>query len=287
MNAYANARFVGMLLALGAAPLANAMELGQGATPSSSSPVASFTMPMFLDGARLPDMQEAWRAHFKSLESAAASAGTAPPEPEAATIDEAHQMLTRAEQVSRDAADVRDRAEALSRRFAADGSDGTASPLPEPMPAPVASPDGVVTETAGVSVEEAPNQEAQAQVQKASASAGSLAAGDNIAPASMLGGPAADQSPAANAAPTADGAPAADAAPVIEDMAKKPQPRAKISSPTPPARRVVVQTARESPGFFASIFSGSGSSEAEATSTDAPDKILPREIRSFGWNSQP
>jgi hypothetical protein len=271
MSARANARCIGMLLVVGSASTAGALDPGKPAGPASDVTPA-LTLPIFLDAARLPALQAAWRTRCGAV-AVAAPIVAAPGDQDAGTIVEARQTLTRAEQVTNEAVAVRERAEALSRRFAISANDGGSAPAPDPEPVPVASPDAVITERASITPEAAPAAaaaEAAAEIQNASATASNSA---EIAPASMLGGPGVEQ------------ASAADPAPVIEDMATKPVvQQAKRPLVSAPARKVA-QTVPESRGFFASIFSGSG--DETAPKPDEPDKNLPVELRSFGWNTQP
>jgi hypothetical protein len=119
MNAYGSTSLFGMLLATSLVSGATAMEINQQRAPATSEAPA-FTLPAFLDGERLPDLQQAWRTHFSANEAAAgqASGEAATPETDAA-LHAAQQAMTRAEQASREAAEVRVRAEELSRRFGA------------------------------------------------------------------------------------------------------------------------------------------------------------------------
>lgn len=125
MNAYGSASLFGMLLATSLLSGATAMEINQQRAPATSEAPA-FTLPAFLDGERLPDLQQAWRTQFSANEAATGQAAG-----EAATLDTdaalqaAQQAMTRAEQASREAAEVRVRAEELSRRFGA-GATGQA-----------------------------------------------------------------------------------------------------------------------------------------------------------------
>ena len=124
MNAYGSTSLFGMLLATSLVSGATAMEINQQRAPATSEAPA-FTLPAFLDGERLPDLQQAWRAHFSDTNEAA----TAQAEGAAATtqadvaLNAAQQAMTRAEQAGREAAEVRVRAEELSRRFGAGATD--------------------------------------------------------------------------------------------------------------------------------------------------------------------
>jgi len=275
MNAHASSRFIGMMLLAGLAHGAGAADLD----PLPPGPT-TVSLPAFLDAARLADWQDAWRAHF------AAARATA--DPEGAAITEARQTLSRAAQVSEEAAAVRARAEELSRRFAPPGestataavetvsagaSDAVLTPAVATMEAPSGEP-AVIGDAAEPSADAAPAP----MVQQAKASTA------DMAPASMLGGPRAEGVAAGSAA---------DAAPVIEDMATN-GPRRQLKPMEvnpPPARRVTAQATAKSSGGIFGLFSnwGSSSEEEVATQPDDPDNnpMLPREIRSFGWNAQP
>jgi hypothetical protein len=120
MNAYGSTSLFGMLLATSLLSGATAMEINQQRAPATSDTPA-FTLPAFLDGERLPDLQQAWRTHFSDTSEAApaqADGVAATPEADPA-LNAAQQAMTRAEQASREAAEVRVRAEELSRRFGA------------------------------------------------------------------------------------------------------------------------------------------------------------------------
>jgi hypothetical protein len=112
-------------------PGAAAFESDQTDLPSGSPP--AFSLPAFLDSARLLNLQEAWRAQVKPtvvppLPGFDASSADAPvtksPKPEA-----------------REPAAVRQRAEELSRRFSSDGASAKAASTakaPDPTPPPFA-----------------------------------------------------------------------------------------------------------------------------------------------------
>lgn len=267
MSAHASARFVGILLMIATAPAAGAMELSQGGAPGSD-PSSGFAFPMFLDGARLPDLQEAWRARFGTDEGPAASAATRSYDPVATTIDAARQALTRAEQVTRDAAAVRDRAEALSRRFADSHGDGASSPT---AASPVTDP---VTES------EAPTETASINP-----------------PADQMPVPVAEQGAAPSDVPvdaaagspmeqTAAAAPSAtDDAPVLEDMATEPAKIGRRDTSRVAPRAPVQATVHDAPGA-----SGLLKVHPVAPSrAPGPDQstLMPSELRAFGWSSQP
>jgi len=252
-----------MLMATSLVSGANALEINQQRPPSTGGAPA-FTLPAFLDGARLPDMQDAWRAHFGDASDAAAAQPareTTPMAPGAETaplLDTAREAMTRAEQASREAAAVRVRAEELSRRFGAGGAESAAD-----MAAAAAVPP---TETASI------NRDANA------ADAAQPAVGHVLAPADDNGATAdtpAQASTEAAAASTND-------TPVIEDMATKPAKPVKRNSP-PVAPRPAVQTAahKAPPTVKAPLTVDPAAPKPES------DPMMPSEIRAFGWNSQP
>lgn len=215
-------------------------------------------------------MQAAWRTRFGGDIAVVVPVAGPANDPEAGMINEARETLTRAEQVTVEAAAVRERAEELSRRFAvtADAGDVAApAPAPDPSPAPVVSPESPVTDTASVGTD-ATAEEQPAQIQQVSATVGVPASSD-IAPASMLGGPRIEE------------ASADDAAPVIETMATVP---AKVVAKTSVAAAVARAQAQKTPaGVVEPVV-------VEASSTQPkPDMhiLMPSELRAFGWDSQP
>jgi hypothetical protein len=242
-----------MLMATSLVSGANALEINQQRAPSTDGAPA-FTLPAFLDGARLPDMQDAWRAHFGDASDAAAvqpASEVTPRAPGAETaplLDTAREAMTRAEQASREAAAVRARAEELSRRFGAGGAESAAD-----MAAAAAVPP---TETASI------NRDANA------ADAAQPAVEHVLAPAD------------ASAAPdTAAASP--DDAPVIEDMATKPaKPVKRYSAPFPP-RQAVQAAAQNAPPAKALL------KVEPAAPKPEDDPMMPNELRAFGWNAQP
>jgi hypothetical protein len=242
-----------MLMATSLVSGANALEINQQRTPSTDGAPA-FTLPAFLDGARLPDMQDAWRAHFGEASDAAAvqpASEVTPPAPGAETaplLDTAREAMTRAEQASREAAAVRARAEELSRRFGAGGAESAAD-----MAAAAAAPP---TETASINRNANAADAAQPAVEHVLAPADDSAAPDTAA-----------------ASP--------DDAPVIEDMATKPaKPVKRYSAPVPP-RQAVQAAAQNAPPAKALIKVDPAAPKPEA------DPMMPNELRAFGWNAQP
>ncbi|MCZ7594887.1 MAG: hypothetical protein M5U16_08190 [Hyphomicrobium sp.] len=257
MNAYESARLLVMLAATGLVSSAGAMELSQPSAPAPAE-APGFTLPAFLDGARLPDLQEAWRAHFGFAGEPTASPSV---EPVAAPADDpnlqaARATLSRAEQLDREAAAVRERAEELSRRFGAEGGDnGTTNAPASAAPA----------ETASIGSSNAADAAAPVTEQVLAP------AGDEAA---MV-----DQAPVP-ANPVAKASAATDDAPVIEDMATKPAKRAK-SEPAP-AGRAVQSAARKA----APVVSDFLNVDPAAPKPEA-DPMMPTELRAFGWNAQP
>ena len=102
---------------------AHAMEPAQA---PSAAPSSAFSLPSFFDGNRVPDLKDAWSAGdiapAISSTMPAESAPSAPPPSDDAALVAAKAAMVRAEQAGRDAADVRRKAEELSRRFGADNA---------------------------------------------------------------------------------------------------------------------------------------------------------------------
>jgi hypothetical protein len=200
-------------------------------------------------------MQEAWRARFNDADiSQAATATVTPvsaPKADTAILDASRDAISRAEQVSREAASVRSRAEELSRRFTADPN-ATSDPPAAEQPAP--------TETAAI------GQDANA----------APASNDQVmAPA---GGEFKAVEPAAEIPVKKQAAAAADA-PVIEDMATVP-PMGVTRTPTAPSLRPAAQSAARR-AYVAK--------PAAANAATKPDEepMMPTALRAFGWASQP
>ena len=130
-----------MLMATSLVSGASALEINQQRAPSTEGAPA-FTLPAFLDVARLPDMQDAWRrARFgnASDDAAVQPAGEVTTSTPEAVLDAAQRAMTRAEQASREAAAVRVRAEELSRRFGAGGAESAADMAPADVTVPTAT----------------------------------------------------------------------------------------------------------------------------------------------------
>ena len=66
MNAYGSTSLFGMLMATSLVAGASALEINQQRAPSTAGAPA-FTLPAFLDVARLPELQDAWRARFGNV----------------------------------------------------------------------------------------------------------------------------------------------------------------------------------------------------------------------------
>ncbi len=97
MNTYRSACVVGMLVATGLVSAPAAMDLNQSAPATAAA--TGFKLPAFLDMARLPDLQEAWRDQASFLGASPDAAPAAEP--------------------ANAAPSVRSRAEELSSRFGA------------------------------------------------------------------------------------------------------------------------------------------------------------------------
>lgn len=259
MNAYGSTGLFGMLMATSLASGASALEFNQSRTPATSDTPA-FTMPAFLDGSRLPDLQDAWRARFgeagepparepaSDVSAPALGAGDT-------ALDTARKAMTRAEQAGREAAAVRARAEELSRRFGA-GESGAASPEVDSA------------ETASIGTDARAADVAQPVVEQVLAPAD-----DDSAPTDA----AAEQSTPKAGAVTDD-------APVIEDMVMKP---AKSAKRAPSASRQSVQTAARKQAPTKASPTPAASNDAVPAKGPDTNVTMPTEMRAFGWNAQP
>lgn len=274
MNAHASSCFVSLFVSVIAAPIACAQETAQQSSPVSES-VPAITLPAFLDAARAADFEAAWRGRFASASVAAARPIR---DPEGSTIDKARATLSRAEQMSVTAAAVRDRAEELSRRFAAE-AEATAAAAAATRAAdevvatvtPTATSPAETGSVAAVPAAAATDGDAQAQLTQVSAQVDPPATASIAAPVSMLGGPPIEDEPTANSA-----------APVIEDMAAKP---AKTAKRPVSATRAQAETRPATPKSL----SRESYSLAVSPSPTQPDQniMMPTELRAFGWGSQP
>ncbi len=273
MSANASANFLGLLMAMCLASGVSALEVGQ--TPASVDNTPAFGLPAFLDGARLPDLEEAWRAHASepqgtpAAEPAVTPTTTPTPTPESvsheepaaspdpasdAAIESARAAITRAEQATDKAANVRTRAEELSRRFGA--GDAAASPVAaEPTSA---AGDGITT--------------------------GATPAPGDGAEAAATGQPPVDQ-PAAAVETTAKAAePASDDAASDEKSNASPRPLMRADQ-SPAAVLPSAATAERRPATPPARSAGSEPSVEPKPASGADP--MPLEMRAFGWNSQP
>ena len=256
MNAYGSTSLFGMLMATSLVAGASALEINQQRAPSTAGAPA-FTLPAFLDVARLPDMQDAWRARFGDVGDAAAvqPAGEATTSTPEAVLDAAQRAMTRAEQASREAAAVRERAEELSRRFGAGGAESAADVAPADVTVPTA--------TASINTDANPSDVAQ-PVEHLLAPADERAAHDSIAAWK-------------------------DSTQVIEDMPAKPAKPAN-TKPAKAAKRSIASPPPRQP-VQAAVQNGAPAKKLLAVDFAVPppdsDPMLPREMRAFGWNAQP
>ena len=210
MNAYGSTGLFGMLVATSLVSGATGMEINQQRAASTANEPA-LTMPAFLDGARLPDLQDAWRARFGVQGDAAVvqPAGEMAP----SGSDVAPQPATQAEQASSEAAAVRSRAEELSSRFGADAESAAGDTTAVRPVAPA--------ETASTAADANTVEPGQPVVEQVLAPAEDAVATEVVA--------------------------TTDDAPVIEDMGTKPPKPAKRNTATPPVRPAVQQTAVRTP----------------------------------------
>ena len=260
MNAYESMSLFGVLMATSLVSGANPLEINQQRAPSTARAPA-FTLPAFLDVARLPDMHDAWRARFGDASDAAAVQPTGdvtPPAPNGGTaplLGTAREAMTRAEQAGREAAAVRARAEELSRRFGAGGAEAAAD-----MAAAVAAP----TETASINSEANAADTAQPAVEHV------LAPADEHAPHDSIDA-------------------WKDSTRVIKDMPAKPSKPAN-TKPAKAAKRGIASPLPRQP-VQAAVQNGAPAKKLLAVNFAVPppdsDPMLPREMRAFGWNAQP
>lgn len=288
MSANTSANFLGLLLAACLASGVSALEVGQTPAPAGDTP--SFGLPAFLDGARLPDLQEAWRAHFGSAQATPTAPAVAEPtstpapaptpetvsheEPAAspdpaadAAIESARAALTRAERATDKAASVRARAEDLSRRFGA--GDAAAAP---PAAEPTSAGDDITTGATA-----APGADTETAAQGASAETAAPSDGaEAAAPAEVP----ADQ-PATAVETTATAAAPAPADVASDDKSKASSLMRAGLAPASVGPSAVAARKPATPTRSAGT-----APPAEAKSASGTD-LMPTEIRAFGWNSQP
>jgi hypothetical protein len=273
MNAYRITSFFGMLMATSLISGAVALEVNQTRAPATGETPA-FALPAFLDGARLPDFQDAWRAHFGEGSEPAmlepASDITAPtPSADQAAMEAARQAITRAEQASREAAAVRARAEELSRRFGADGLGGSVAGAPDTTATDTGAGPGASTETASIGTDTSADRSAQPVVEHV------------LAPAED------DNDTSAAATPTQSVAATTNDAPASENIATKPVKRAKVGARIP--SREAAQAAPNKPIAVKATPTRTAADDTPPDKADTADAAapMPMEIRAFGWNAQP
>ena len=257
MNAHASTSLLGMLMATSLVSGASALKINHQSAPSTNGTPA-FTYPSFRYVTHLPYMQDAWRrARVSNVSDDAAvqpggEAATSTPE---AVLDAAQQAMTRAEQASREAAAVRERAEELSRRFDAGGAESTADAAPAEVTVPTA--------TAPINTNANPSDVAQ-PVEHSLAPADERAAHDSIAAWK-------------------------DSTRVIEHVPTKPA-KAANTKPAMAAKRRIASPPPRQP-MQAAVQNGSPDNSLIAVDFAVPptdsDPMLPREMRAFGWNAQP
>ncbi|HET9534863.1 MAG TPA: hypothetical protein VFP43_05915 [Mesorhizobium sp.] len=257
MNAYGSTSLVGMLMATSLVSGASALKINQQRAPSTDGAPA-FTFPSFRYVAHLPDMQDAWRrARLGKVsdDGAVQPAGEVTRLTQEAVLDAAQRATTRAEQATREAAAVRERAEELSRRFGAGGAESAADVAPADVTVPTA--------TASINTDANFTDVAQ-PVEHLLAPADERAAHNSIAAWK-------------------------DSTRVIEDMATKPAKPAN-TKPAKPAKRSIASPPPRQP-VRAAVQNGAPAKKLLAVDFSVPppdsDPMLPREMRAFGWNAQP
>lgn len=241
---------------------AHAVEPAQSRASTSSLP--GLSLPAFLDDNRVPDLQEAWQAHVREAQESHRSDDKAPAAPAAkdASVSGARAATQRAGQDGGEAADVRQRAEELSRRFGAAGA--------------VSEPVGSI---------ERPNAEAA----PAAAITGTPAAAHGkevvVAPLDAGALEGAVDAKAAALRPSAR--------PQLQDVDMSQKLR--LAAP-PPARDIPPNPVR-APRATASITAPpskvggpvvrSVPARKGSHKVDVTGDILPTELRAFGWDTQP
>jgi hypothetical protein len=248
---------------------APAMEASQPPSSTPSSSPSGGSLPSYIDSARLPGLQEAWRPRDSvpaSATPAADGTSTSTPTPAAddATLAAAKAAMLRAEQAGREAAAVRQKAEELSRRFgtdsataapagAADAATGSIEPQAPLIPAaalgasPTSDPDDGAAATAPETVEPGRSTaDAMPNGQPAPAAA------TQAAPLRMRG------------TVTEDGGATAD------------RSKGAPSAPPPRSKTATSESAPAAPP---------GSKTTPGTSSKVD--VMPASIGAFGWDSQP
>ncbi len=254
---------------------APAMEASQPSASTPSLSPAGGSLPSYIDSARLPGMQEAWRPRDSAPASATPAAdGTSTPTPAAddATLAAAKAAMLRAEQAGREAAAVRQKAEELSRRFGTDSA--TAAPAAAADAAPTPADD-----TATGSIEpQAPLIPAAAlgaSPPSDPADGAAATAPETVEP----GRSAADAKPNRQATPAAatQTAPLRMRGTVTEDGGATAD-RSKVapSAPPPRSKTATSETVPAAPP---------GAKTTPGASSKAD--VMPASIGAFGWDSQP
>lgn len=266
---------------------AHAMEPAQA---PSAAPSSAFSLPSFFDGNRVPDLKDAWSAGdiapAISSTMPAESAPSAPPPSDDAALAAAKAAMVRAEQAGRDAADVRRKAEELSRRFGADN-------------APTATTESA---TVGATETAAENVSGPASAAVADTTTGSITPATPLPPPSALGVPPPAE-PADAIAATAPATseqdkssepaePASVAAATPELPAKK-QPVTGAGAPARDPRKTAVSVAPLRPSNPLNKTAAGDALPVTAPgmkTTPGPTSkadAIPASIGAFGWDSQP
>ncbi len=246
---------------------AAAFEPGQAAVPSQ----AEAALPSFLDGNRLLDLQEAWRALPRApLSAPQPDAGVSPPSTpdEKAAMKAARSAMKRADQDLRGAAAVRKRAEELSQRFGA----GAAAPAAKPAaPEPKQADEAPIVSTPPYAIGADPSAD---RGQQASEPGHEMAA-PAAAGASHLG------------ADTATGA-LPDAAAPLQNTSQPPTSplRRKAAMPPLPQRAPKLAEASADPPVVRKRNKAVTISRPAPTRSrsDAQKEVFPPYMHSFGWS---
>ncbi len=241
---------------------AHAMEPAQSRASTSSLPALS--LPAFLDDKRVPDLQEAWQAHVRAPQAEPrVEDGNVAVAPVAndASMSAARAAMQRAGQTSSEAANVRQRAEELSRRF---GAGGVAA---EPVGS-IERPSAVATPAAIAATPPTP-------------------LGKQVVVAPLDTGAGVGTVKAKAAAP-------GTSAPARQDIDMGQKLR--LAAPPPP--RDIPPTPVRAPRATASIteppnkvggppVARSVPARKSSRKVDVTGDVLPTQLRAFGWNAQP
>jgi hypothetical protein len=248
---------------------AHALEPAQSRASTSSLPALS--LPAFLDDKRVPDLHEAWQAQVQPAPQQEPQVvdGNAPVAPAAndASMSAARAAMQRA--ANGEAANVRQRAEELSRRFGA--GDAASEPVGSiDRPSAAAAATAGTPPTPEVKQVIVPPLDTGAGAKTVDAKAVDAKAVD--AKAAALGTSARPKSPAIDVSQKLRLAAPPPARKVPPNPVRAPRDTASI---TEPPSKVGGPVARPVPA------------RKSSSKADVTGDILPTGLRSFGWDTQP